>query len=44
MCAKMAHFEPLGFSNARNVGMGCIRPVAWPAEDLQVGGFVCARI
>ena len=32
----MARFEALGFGDARNVGMACLRPVARPAEDLQV--------
>ena len=38
----MAGFEPLGFCDARNVGMGCLPPVAGPAEYLKVIGFICA--
>ena len=38
----MVGFEAFGFGNARNVGLGCLRPVAWPAEDLKVVGFICA--
>jgi hypothetical protein len=38
----MARFEALGFGNARNVGMGCLRPVAELAEDLQVLMCVCS--
>ena len=38
----MAGFEALGLGDARNVGMGCLRPVAELAEDLQVLRCVCA--
>ena len=38
----MVRLKALGFRNARNVGLGCLRPVAGPAEDLQVVSCVCA--
>ena len=38
----MARFKALGFCDARNVGMGGLRPVPGLAEDLQVMGLVCA--
>ena len=38
----MVRFKPLGFGNARNVGMGCLCAVAGLAKDLQVFGFVSA--
>ena len=38
----MACFEVLGFCDAWNVGLGCLRAVAGPAEDLKVIGLVCS--
>jgi len=38
----MACFEALGFCDAWNVGLGCFRAVAGPAEDLKVIGLVCS--
>ncbi len=38
----MVRLKALGFRNARNVGLGCLRPVAGPAEDLKVLRCICA--
>ena len=38
----MVRIKALGFGNARNVGLGCLRPVAGLSEDLKVMGFICA--
>jgi hypothetical protein len=33
--------QALGLGDARNVGLGCLCTVTWPAKDLQIVGFVC---
>jgi len=34
--------EALCLGDARNVGLGCLCTVTWPAEDLKIVWFVCA--